>query len=125
MRPVFSCTIEALKSAFGRILRVVRARDLRSAEHQCQAASEWKQAQPGWRHPGDGALPGGPAPKRRIVEQAQCDLACPVLCSKRFRFPRRANHLYKLAPSCPTEGRAHVTNAGRDAVDAAGAFDER
>jgi hypothetical protein len=52
-------------------------------------------------------------------------LACPVLCSKRFRFPRRANHLYKLAPSCPTEGRAHVTNAGRDAVDADGAFDER
>jgi hypothetical protein len=44
MRPGFSRTIEALKSAFGRILRIVRARDLRSAEHQCQAASEQKQA---------------------------------------------------------------------------------
>src|SRR6266446_8575190 len=27
--------------------------------------------------------------------------------------------------SCPTEGRAHVTNAGRDAVDAGSARDER
>jgi hypothetical protein len=25
--------------------------------------------------------------------------------------------LLQLPPSCPTEGRAHVTNAGRDAVD--------
>src|SRR5450631_63655 len=34
--------------------------------------------------------------------------------------PRRANHLYKFAPSRPTRGAlAIVTNAGRDAVDAA------
>jgi len=39
--------------------------------------------------------------------------------AKIFRFPRRANHLYKFAPSRPTEGRlAIVTDAGRDAVDA-------
>jgi hypothetical protein len=51
---------------------------------------------------------------------------CPVLGAKIFRFPRRANHLYKLAPSRPTEGRlAIVTDAGRDAVDAGGAADER
>ena len=44
---------------------------------------------------------------------------CPALFAKIFRFPRRANHLYKLAPSRPTEGRfAIVTDAGRDAVDA-------
>jgi hypothetical protein len=40
------------------------------------------------------------------------------MVAKIFCFPRRANHLYKLAPSCPTEGRlAIVTAAGRDAVD--------
>jgi hypothetical protein len=34
-------------------------------------------------------------------------------------FPVGANHLYKFAPSCPTEGRlAIVTNAVRDAMDA-------
>jgi hypothetical protein len=44
---------------------------------------------------------------------------CPAPFAKIFRFPRRANHLYKLAPSRPTEGRhAIVTAAGRDAVDA-------
>src|SRR6266478_9026182 len=31
----------------------------------------------------------------------------------------------KSKPSCPTEGRAHVTIAGRDAVDAGSARDER
>jgi hypothetical protein len=44
---------------------------------------------------------------------------CPAPLAKIFRFPRRANHLYKFAPSRPTEGRhAIVTAAGRDAVDA-------
>src|SRR3981081_1611090 len=39
-----------------------------------------------------------------------------------FRFRRRANHLYKLARPTRQEGRiAIVTNAGWDAVDAAGA----
>jgi hypothetical protein len=38
---------------------------------------------------------------------------------KIFCFPRRANHLYKLAPSRLTEWRlAIVTDAGRDAMDA-------
>jgi len=45
---------------------------------------------------------------------------------KIFRFSRRANHLYELAPSRPLEGRlAIVTNAGRDAVDADATQDER
>ena len=53
-------------------------------------------------------------------------LPCPAPFAKIFRFPRRANHLYKLAPSRPdTRGVAHVINAGRDAVDADGAKDER
>jgi hypothetical protein len=45
---------------------------------------------------------------------------CPVLSRKIIRFGCRANHLYKFAPSRPTKGRlAIVTDAGRDAVDAA------
>ena len=44
----------------------------------------------------------------------------PVLLAKIFRFRRRPNHLYKLAPSRPARGAlAIVTNVGRDAVDAA------
>ena len=50
---------------------------------------------------------------------------CPAPPRKIIRFPCRANHLYKLAPSCPTEGRLEiVTDAGQDAVDAECAFDE-
>jgi hypothetical protein len=38
---------------------------------------------------------------------------------KIFRFPRRANHLYKLAPSCSVRGAlAIVTDVERDAMDA-------
>jgi hypothetical protein len=51
----------------------------------------------------------------RKARQSRHDLVVHV-----DRFARRrANHLYKLAPSLPTEGRhAIVTVAGRDAVDA-------
>jgi hypothetical protein len=44
------------------------------------------------------------ARKREFVEPDQCDLGRPVLCLKIFHFPRRANHLYKLAPSHPNKG---------------------
>jgi hypothetical protein len=58
--------------------------------------------------------------KKRQLDQR--DLGGPVLLRKIFRFPRRANHLYKLAPSRSSRGAARdVTNAGRDAVDADGA----
>jgi hypothetical protein len=51
---------------------------------------------------------------------------CPASFAKIFHFPRRANHLYTLAPSRPTQGRlAIVTDAGRDAVDAGALSDER
>ena len=63
---------------------------------------------------------------RRIVVTSQADLGRPVLLAKIFPFTRRANHLYKLAPSRPTEGRiAIVTDAGRDAVDAAASCAQR
>ena len=56
----------------------------------------------------------------KLPQRFQRDLGCPVLPSKINRFRRRANHLYKLAPSHPKEGRlAIVTNARWDAVDAA------
>src|SRR6188474_1430184 len=36
----------------------------------------------------------------------------------KFRFPRRANQRFELSRPARQEGRAHVTNARRDAVDA-------
>src|ERR1700730_14072706 len=44
---------------------------------------------------------------------------CPALFSKIFRLTRRANHLYKLAPSHPKRGGSRVvTNERWDAMDA-------
>src|ERR1700687_4329836 len=44
---------------------------------------------------------------------------CPALLAKIFRLTRRANHLYKLAPSHPRRGGSRVvTNARWDAMDA-------
>ena len=55
----------------------------------------------------------------RFVEPDQRDLGSPVLFAKIFPFTADPNQLY-IPPSCPTEGRiAIVTDAGRDAVDAA------
>src|SRR5450631_1413033 len=69
------------------------------------------------------ALPVRATPLARtgeFVETNQSDLGSPVPFAKIFRFTRRANHLYKFAPSRPTQGRiAIVTNAGWGAVDAA------
>jgi len=46
-------------------------------------------------------------------------------CKNILIFTRPKSNLYP-SPSCPTEGRlAIVTDAGRDAVDADGAADER
>jgi hypothetical protein len=44
------------------------------------------------------------ARKMRFVVISQSDLGSPVLFAKIFRFTRRANHLYKFAPSHPTRG---------------------
>ena len=60
------------------------------------------------------------ARKQKILPWDQRDSTCPVLLAKIFRFRRRANHLYRFARLGPHEGRiAIVTDAGRDAVDAA------
>jgi hypothetical protein len=62
-------------------------------------------------------------PDGQISSFAGLTLSSP-LCKNILIF-RRPKSVYNPSPSCPTEGRAHVTNAGRDAVDADGAFDER
>jgi hypothetical protein len=51
----------------------------------------------------------------------QITKTCPALNRKIFRFLRRANQFYQLAPSFPGKrgGSRVVTNAGLDAVDAA------
>ena len=58
----------------------------------------------------------GVARKIEFVEADQRDSTCPVPNQNIFRFRRRANHLYKLAPSRvpSSKGRfAIVTNVGR------------
>ena len=65
------------------------------------------------------------ARKIRFVEPDQRDLGRPVPSIKISRLSRRANHLYKLAPSRSNRGAlAIVTDVERDAVDADGAPDE-
>ena len=51
--------------------------------------------------------PNGLARSGRFLEPDQCDLGSPVPFAKIFRFTRRANHLYKFAPSHPTRGAYH------------------
>src|SRR6266550_4287432 len=51
-------------------------------------------------------------------------MACPAPFAKIFLFQPEANQFTESHRPVPTEGRAHVTNAGRDAVDAGGALDE-
>ena len=50
---------------------------------------------------------------------------CPALFQKIFRLTRRANQRYDSARLTRQEGRAHVTNARWDAVDADVTTDER
>jgi hypothetical protein len=64
------------------------------------------------------------ARSRRFIEPDQCDLPCPVVLAKIFRFPRRANHNYNCRVLSHRGALRNVINAGRDAVDAGGASDE-
>jgi hypothetical protein len=60
-----------------------------------------------------------------FLQADQSDLGCPVLFAKTFRFRSDPNQNYKPRRLVPLEGCiAIVTNAGRDAVDVVGAFDE-
>jgi hypothetical protein len=51
---------------------------------------------------------------------SQSDLGSPALFAKIFPFSLTPNHFYNFSRPTPQEGRiAIVTDAGRDAVDAA------
>jgi hypothetical protein len=57
---------------------------------------------------------------RRANQTARRQIACPALIRKIFRFAPDPNQIYIHCRLVPIEGRlAIVTNAGRDAVDAA------
>jgi hypothetical protein len=65
-------------------------------------------------------VPSFISPKQRFIEQSQADLGRPVPSQKIFRFAADPNHTYIHCRLVPHEGRiAIVTDAGRDAVDAA------
>ena len=53
-----------------------------------------------------------------------CQFACPAPFAKIFRFAPDPNHFHDPAIPSHRGGVAHVTDAGRDAVDAGGAKDE-
>jgi len=55
-----------------------------------------------------------PLPTYRFCPTGKSLKICPALPRKIFRFPRRANHLYKLAPSRPQRGgsRSSRTRGG-------------
>jgi hypothetical protein len=56
----------------------------------------------------------------------QADLGCPVLIAKKILFPLDPNQIHIPYRLVPHEGRiAIVTDAGRDAVDAAASGDVR
>src|SRR5258708_4800882 len=60
------------------------------------------------------------APTGRFVEAFQSDLPCPAPFAKIFLFLADPNHFYIPCRLVPLEGRiAIVTDAGRDAMDAA------
>jgi hypothetical protein len=68
-----------------------------------------------------GHPPNSAAPKGKILLWDQFDSTCPALPAKRFRYARRANHLYTLAPSRPDKRGVSRSSRTlmRDAVDAA------
>src|SRR6266446_8960961 len=55
---------------------------------------------------------------RRANHFVFSEMACPAPFAKIFRFAPDPNHFYINHCPAPQRGVAHVTNAGRDAVDA-------
>jgi hypothetical protein len=69
-----------------------------------------------FNHRGCNGSLGAPARKIEFVEPFQSDFTCPVPIEKIFRFARRANHLYKPAPSRLTRGAARDRHRRRDGM---------
>jgi hypothetical protein len=61
-------------------------------------------------------------PDGQISRRLRIWLSSPI--SKNIPLVPSGKSILELPPSYPTEGRAHVTNAGWDAVDATARFDE-
>src|SRR6202011_5190012 len=55
----------------------------------------------------DGRVKSGQDEWAVAARRANQRFGCPVPLAKIFRFTRRANHLYKFAPSHPTRGAYH------------------
>src|ERR1700736_2045062 len=55
----------------------------------------------------DGRVKPGQDEWAVAARRANQRFGCPVPLAKIFRFTRRANHLYKFAPSHPTRGAYH------------------
>ena len=70
------------------------------------AANMVGTAQRAFAHPTHAARQAHPSRARphEFLQQLQGDSTCPASPRKIFRFRRRANHLYPLAPSRPTRG---------------------
>jgi hypothetical protein len=67
----------------------------------------------------------GSIPATRRANHLRSRFSCPAPFAKIFWFSEMANQVM-VPPSRPTEGRlAIVTDAGRDAMAASGASDER
>src|SRR5207248_3672445 len=62
---------------------------------------------------------------RRANHFVFSEMACPAPFAKIFRFAPNPNHFYIDHRPVPQRGVAHVTNAGRDAVDARASGDVR
>jgi hypothetical protein len=73
---------------------------------------------------GNGGCPVLPSKlRRKMARRANHQKTCPAPLAKIFRLARRANHLYKLAPSHPTKGRIasrHERAVGCDGRDSVG-----
>jgi hypothetical protein len=90
---IFVYQSKACKSALGPTNHAVRARDLRSAGHRCQAVRT--QLPPGKRRF---------ARKRRFLEADQGDLGRPVPSAKIFPFLFEPNHLLIFRHPGPHRG---------------------
>jgi hypothetical protein len=117
------CRSKACKSALGQTIHAVRASDLRSAGHRCQAVRTKLPGRNGRWVTGSSRFSATTevfAPKHCFIEPDQRDATCPVLDQKIFPFPFDPNHLHIFA--IPAHTGAFRDRHGRwagDAVDAA------
>ena len=90
---------------------------LRRAWSQSAEASAKAGTRPGMTRCNTAPLAKAPhAPAEKIRPQHQRDLPCPAPSQKTFRFRRRANQFYQLAPSFPGKRGASRSSRTRDGM---------